>query len=265
MRYSVRHQTLYRFSDPVALEPHTVRLCPRGAAQRVLRFDISFEPNPIALCEQLDEFGNTVHRAWFEGMHDELRIETKLRAEALLSNPFAFVPEPQRLSTGDGDPAARELAEDLRREAGDEALPFVVALNSWLFANIGHEVRLTGSARPVAETLRLRTGACRDVTRVFQDVCAAVGLRSRFVSGYQAELEPGEREPHMHAWAEVWLDGGGWVGFDPTHGLAANDHLLALAAAPSPDEAAPISGTYRSNSATANLSHKLWIRTTRTP
>jgi transglutaminase-like putative cysteine protease len=73
------------------------------------------------------------------------------------------------------------------------------------------------------------------------EVCRAVGLAARFVSGYQ-EGDPEARERDLHAWAEVYLPGAGWRGYDPTHGLAVSDRHISLVAAAVPSYAAPVSG-----------------------
>jgi transglutaminase-like putative cysteine protease len=73
------------------------------------------------------------------------------------------------------------------------------------------------------------------------EVCRAMGLAARFVSGYQeGDLDQDER--HLHAWVEVYLPGGGWRGYDPTHGLAIADRHMALVASAVPSYASPIVG-----------------------
>jgi transglutaminase-like putative cysteine protease len=97
-------------------------------------------------------------------------------------------------------------------------------------------------------------GACRDLTVCAMAVCRAVGLPARFVSGYQ-EGDPMFEERDLHAWFEVWLPGGGWRGYDPTHGLAVADRHVALAVAPEPEGAAPVVGAFRGDGASVELSH----------
>ena len=83
-----------------------------------------------------------------------------------------------------------------------------------------------------------------------------MGLAARFVSGHQNSDDPDERG-EMHAWAEVFLPGGGWRGFDPSHGLAAGEQLLAVAAAADPAVAAPVSGSVRGTGATQTMSYEI--------
>ena len=106
-----------------------------------------------------------------------------------------------------------------------------------------------------------RTGACRDLTVLFMECCRSLGLAARFVSGYQ-EGDKGTDRRYMHAWAEVYLPGGGWRGFDPTHGIAVTDRHVAVASGPTPATAAPISGTFRGTGAIARMEAALRIEVT---
>ena len=90
----------------------------------------------------------------------------------------------------------------------------------------------------------LQEGACRDVTVLFLESARALGLPGRFVSGYQARpaVEDGRR--HLHAWAEVFLPGSGWRGWDVTHGTRVTDGHVALSAAPTQAGTMPIEGGF---------------------
>lgn len=99
-------------------------------------------------------------------------------------------------------------------------------------------------------------GACRDLSVLFLAACRHVGLPARFVSGYhEGPPERGERE--LHAWAETYLPGGGWRGFDPSLGLAVADRHVAVAAAPDPRGAAPVAGTFRGPGRLVRLDHAI--------
>jgi len=102
------------------------------------------------------------------------------------------------------------------------------------------------------DTLANREGSCRDMAVLYIEACRHVGIASRFVSGYVERRPPGEPR-ELHAWAGVYVPGAGWRGFDPTQGLAVSNRHLTLATAAQPAGAAPVTGSFGGNGATATL------------
>ena len=134
-------------------------------------------------------------------------------------------------------------------------MPFLTTLTRRLHEEFAHTIREEGAAEPAESTLAARSGSCRDLSVLFCEACRSRGIPARFVSGY--EREAAVQEPaHMHAWAEVYLPGGGWRGYDPSQGLAVSTAHVALAAAADPLLAAPVSGTYRGK-AQARMSYSI--------
>src|SRR5262249_17936328 len=103
-----------------------------------------------------------------------------------------------------------------------------------------------------------RQGACRDLAVLFIDACRCLGIAARFVSGYQ-EGYGSTAKQDLHAWAEVYLPGAGWRGYDPTHGLAVADRHGAVAAAPDPLNAAPVTATYRGDNVTSEMNTQVSV------
>ena len=99
--------------------------------------------------------------------------------------------------------------------------------------------------------MREQEGSCRDLAVLFCAACRAVGLAARFVSGYERDASLQENGD-LHAWADVYLEGGGWRGYDPSRALAVASTHVAVAAASDPLLASPVSGTFR-GAATAKL------------
>jgi transglutaminase-like putative cysteine protease len=263
MRIQVHHSTQYLYDSPVFLEPHTFRLRPRDdGAQRLLSYRLDITPVPAGRSDCLDQDGNVAVEAWFDHKLTEWSIESEFAIETLRENPFDYVASTGMLALAPVYPesvaaslapymessqpsaAVRQFAASAAAAAGGHTLEFLTVLNRRLFEGFGHEVRDAGPPHPPEVTLGLKTGTCRDLVVLFAAAARAVGIPTRFVSGYEAGAANQEK-PNLHAWAEVYLQGGGWRGYDPSAGLAASTRHVAVAAAADPRLAAPITGTVR--------------------
>jgi transglutaminase-like putative cysteine protease len=297
VRFTIRHHTVYTYSRPASLGPHTLRFQPRSDGSQLLRsFDLVVVPEPVVLSHTLDAEGNTVARAWFSGLHQRVSITSRAVVEVTRSNPFDYLPDAGGTSLPPvySAPLRQRLAPALERATrpGETRSPDEVsALAAELAAGAGgvvafldrlsramharFEVCRREEGEPLApiETLRTRRGACRDLAVLFVDACRSVGLAARFVSGYQehgAERTTGGSARHaaperdLHAWAEVFIPGGGWRGYDPTHGLAVADRHVAVAAAADPADAAPVTGAFHGQ-ATATMTTELSISAAAVP
>ena len=261
MHITVVHRTVYRYSAPVFLEPHVVRLRPRtDAAQRLIQHQLSIAPEPLGQAVFLDQDGNIAAQVWFEGLAAELSLQTAFSVETLRENPFDFLlPSPgvlamppsysererdalqPYLATAD---SVGEYARDIAGRASGQTMPFLEALTRDLFENSAHVVRPEGAPHTPAETLLNRSGSCRDLAVLFCAACRAAGVPARFVSGYECSSHAAS-DVHMHAWAEVYVPGGGWRGYDPSRGIAVSTSHVTVAAAADPAMAAPVIGSFR--------------------
>lgn len=283
MIFRVHHVTRYRYSRPAFLEPQIIRLTPRSdPSQRLTDFRIEITPEPAGISQYLDAEGNSVVKAWFEGLADTLVLQSRFLARTLRNNPFGFLLDREadyRLPlVYDGaeaaalkrfcangrkaGAAAANYTQDVMEVARGETLRFLYGLNQRIYEEFRIVVRKKGAAYSPEETLSRREVACRDVANLFVECARVVGLAARFVSGYQ-EGDPDREDRHLHAWAEVYLPGAGWIGYDPTHGLAVADGHVAVAAAPKPAGAAPLSGTFRGTGVEATMQSSLTIDVTR--
>lgn len=234
---------------------------------------LSIEPEPVKLTWALDAEGNLAAHAWFEDLTRELRVATQFEVETLRENTFDFLwlEESDRLGFVYREQAALErfvgpesspcqLTKQALAESAGRTPEFLAALNRGIYESIRVVIREDGDTRPPDDTVRHGEGACRDLAWLFVSSCREVGLAARFASGYQAG-DPDTEERYLHAWAEVYLPGGGWRGFDPTLGLAVADQHVRVAAAATPAAAAPLVGSFRGSGATAQMETILSVTT----
>ncbi len=263
MLFEIAHRTRYRYSHPVFLEPFTVRLRPRSDASQTLRsYNIKVSPSPSGITHCNGLYGNSTETIWFDGLHENLLIEVHTLVETHHGNPFDFfVTDPTALTLpleyepqlarvlghyrvrDIGHPELAAFSLEMLRAAKHETIPFLTLLAEEIYQRLEYMLREHGDPWTPLETLAKGKGSCRDFAMLFIDICRSVGIASRFVSGYCIgdAAEGGD----MHAWAEVYLPGAGWRGFDPSRGLSVNDDYVAVAAGQLPQDAAPTFGSYR--------------------
>ncbi len=274
MRFSVRHQTIYRYSAPVRLTGHVLRLNPRPDAGALLSRILAIDPQPVRRDDAIDRFGNLVTRVEFDGFTDVFRIESRFAIDVEPALPISAADAPPALPWGsdasgpnavylgdEADGAVRAFARKLAVDSGGDPLAFLDRLNTTIFRDIRHDIRPEGAARPPEETLALGHGACRDVTMLFLAACRSLGVPARFVSGYQAHADTPDGRRHLHAWAEAFAPGSGWRAYDPTHGLDVSDGHVALCAAPDQAATMPVEGGYYGEAVSSTLSYAVEIAT----
>ncbi len=276
MQFNIQHQTRYRYSRPVQLSPQQLRFRPRDdGAQRVISYQLEILPTPQGRNEYLDLEGNQVTQAWFGGETDSFEIIASMQVQTIRRNAFDFLLAPDAavlpidhahddcarsyLERIMPDDSVTAFAAELSMAVGRNTLSFIDQLNRRLFAEFKQIHRDTGAPQSPAVTLQSRQGACRDLAVLFVDCCRAEGLAARFASGYQRGNLQSERR-HLHAWPEVYLPGGGWRGFDPTHGVALADTHITIAAAAHARDTMPVIGNFFGSGAASTLDFSLQIQ-----
>lgn len=267
MRFSVRHATTYRYSTPIVLAPHVLRLSPR-ASEGVARRSIIVTPAPVEQREELDGDGNTLTRVTFgSAPTSELFIESTFAIETrppVVPLVGASAPLPWPGADTNTDPGVAAFARQLAAEAGNDPVAFLNHLCQTMHARADKHVRTEGDAQSPAETLTTWRGACRDYTVLFMAAARSQGLLARFVSGYQVAAETPDGRFYLHAWPEVFIPGVGWCGWDPTHGIPVGEGHVALYAAPEQAGTMPVTGGFYFDgpTVTSTLDFELRIETT---
>jgi uncharacterized protein (DUF2126 family)/transglutaminase-like putative cysteine protease len=268
---ALHHRTHYRYDRPVMHSPHIVRLRPAPHCRTsILSYSQKIRPVDHFINWQQDPFSNYLARLVFPKPMRELLVEIDLVAEMAVYNPFdffleesaekcPFVYEPAVkkqlapfLETAPPGPRLRDYlaAIDIKK---NRTIDFLVELNQRLWRQIRYVIRLEPGVQTPEQTLELNSGSCRDSAWLLVNILRNQGLAARFVSGYLIQLKPDVKSldgpsgaskdfTDLHAWAEVFLPGAGWIGLDPTSGLLAGEGHLPLACSPEPSGAAPITG-----------------------
>ena len=261
MHLHVRHESEYTYDLPVALGPQTLYLYPRTYPyQRLLDYQLTIDPKPSRIVQNIDVEGNVQQLVYFDHPTRSLRVTAEIQLQSDEFNSFDFVLFPfdtQRvpfrypkyvedilqpyLKRVGVTERVEAWAKQIAAGAGWQTTAFLMALNQSI-REFAYEIREVGAPFSPEQTLTLRKGSCRDYTTLFMAACRSLGIAARFVSGYL--FGNPQQEHQLHAWAEVYLPGAGWRGFDPTEGsIVVNRHIFLTSTA-TPELAAPISGTF---------------------
>ena len=270
----IEHRTTYTFDRAVRIHPHVLRLRPAPHCRTpILAYSLRVTPSEHFVNWQQDPFGNYLARLVFPEPATHLDVTVDLVADLTVINPFDFfVEDSAKAFPFDYEP---QLAADLEpyvRVAGpagpllDKWLTgvralnaqtpiadYLVELNRRLYKDVAYSIRMEPGVQAPEDTLARGIGSCRDTGWLLVDALRRLGLAARFVSGYLVQLtadQPSLDGPHgptadftdLHAWAEVYIPGAGWIGLDPTSGLFAGEGHIPLACTPHPVSAAPITG-----------------------
>jgi uncharacterized protein (DUF2126 family)/transglutaminase-like putative cysteine protease len=273
IKVALKHKTTYQYDRLVMLSPHIVRLRPAPHCRTpILAYSLKIDPAEHFINWQQDPYGNYQARLVFPEPTTELSVEVELIADLTVINPFDFFIDtsaeeyPFRyepalarelapyLETEPAGPRIRALVQELRHDC-IRTLDYIVEINHRLCEMIGYVIRMEPGIQACDETLALKSGSCRDTAWLLVQVLRHLGLASRFVSGYLIQLKPDVLAldgpsgtsvdfTDLHAWAELYVPGAGWIGLDPTSGLLAGEGHIPLACAAEPVNASAITGGF---------------------
>jgi len=265
MKIRIQHKTTYRYAEEVAFGPHRMLLRPREGHDIHIEESI-LEVSPAHCIRWIrDVYGNSIAVVDFLQRSSNLVVYSEVVLNHFETNPFDFHIEPEAIRYPFSYPPEPSLElsallqpafpEDtshvknwLRRfwQPGQttDTLALLQQMNGAISHDFQYTIRNEPGVQSPAQTLAKLSGSCRDFATLFIEACRCLGLGARFVSGYILSGGAAGAQASTHAWAEVYLPGGGWRGFDPTMGLLTTSQHVTVAVSRHPENAMPISGSY---------------------
>jgi transglutaminase-like putative cysteine protease len=281
MQIRIHHETTFAYDAPIFESTMELRMQPRtDQCQRCLGFDVSILPEARP-SRYTDFVGNTVHHFNIPSRHESLRLVATSVVEV------AAVPPPPRVSADawaaldalsdsaehwdwlhpshfarPSEPLSR-FAEELGLGRRDDPLTVLESMNQSLATAICYERGSTRVDSPIEECLSLRKGVCQDFAHVFIALARGLGIPTRYISGHLVHLGSDgavSGDGATHAWAESFVPGAGWIGFDPSNRQGVGAGHVAVALGRDYADVPPTRGTFR-GVAKSDLS----VRVTATP
>ncbi len=264
-RLRINHLTVYQFSSPVTLQPHRLLLRPReGHDVRIEASKIDISP-AYRIKWYRDVFDNSVAVASFREAAPRLAISSEviiqhydvapldfIVEDYAVRYPFEYQPEErvdlapfQQLVYPHQKAMIHRWLEQLGLTQGPiETYVLLDRLNRTIASQFQYVVREEPGVQSPTQTLISCSGSCRDYATLFIEACRTLGLASRFVSGYSHTPATEADHATTHAWAEVYLPGPGWKGFDPTAGELTSTRHIPVAVARHPEMVPPVAGSF---------------------
>jgi transglutaminase-like putative cysteine protease len=248
MRLFVDYQTRYIYSEPARRMIQLLRLTPQSfPGQHVLEWRIDVDSD-ARLREGRDGFGNIIHMLYVDHPVDRLTISvcgqvlTENRSglvEGLAGElpPLVFSRETKLTQPS---PGLQALAREI--DAGGSTLEKLHRLMGHIHKSMRFDTDGTDTGTTAAQSFAAGHGVCQDLAHIFISVARSIGTPARYVSGHIFRRDGAHLQEAAHAWAEAWIDDLGWIAFDPTNGVCADDAYVRIATGLDYLDAAPFAG-----------------------
>lgn len=261
----IRHTTTYKYPNEVTFLPHKLLFRPReGHYVRIRSSLLRIEPeNQVRWHRDVND--NSVAVVNFKTPSDTLIIASEVIIENRDDTPLDFLIDesavnfPFKHDVEESNDIMPFLGSSFPKETdalqgwikqfwkkGEKVETYVLLdnINKAIHEQIAYKVREEPGVQSPLTTLTQKTGSCRDMATLFIETCRALGMAARFISGYQyvegLPIESGS----THAWAEIYLPGAGWKGFDSTAGGLVDSNYIPIAVSTNPETVPPISGAF---------------------
>ncbi|MFA5214456.1 transglutaminase N-terminal domain-containing protein [Sulfuricurvum sp.] len=278
-RYKIIHRTYYNYSEAVTLGAQSLLLRPREDYElRIESFSLKITPDATLLWHR-DIEGNSVAIANFILPTSQLLIESEViiqqynefpldflvsdyallypftyqNEEAILLSAYRALPDSETIRVVD-----KWIANFWHPGEKIQTYMLLQQIAEHINRTLTYRVREEPGVQSAIKTLACGTGSCRDFAFLFMEAVRCMGLASRFVSGYLYAPLMTSEIGSTHAWAEVYLPGAGWKGFDPTIGKIVGSDHIAVAVARLPEAVPPIAGSF-SGSAISSITVGVWV------
>lgn len=279
-RLKILHRTYYNFSGAVQLGVHRLLLRPReGHDLQIESSRLDITP-PASVRWTRDEYDNSVATATFDVTATQLAIVSEVIVHqyhdapldfyldaSAVNHPFIYDAESavalrpyfgSMVGASHNPPLWNWLSQVHRIGQTIPTYELLQRLMLSIQRSFSYQVREAAGVRSSAETLSLGSGSCRDFAALFIESAHLLGIAARFVTGYlntpTSQLDFGA----THAWAEVYLPGAGWIGFDPTIGELASNKHVAVAVGRLPQALSPVTGSFFGAPGT-NMDVGVWV------
>jgi len=251
MRLRISHATTYSYAAPPSVVTQILRLTPRNYDGQYVadwRIDLSQD---CQLHQHEDAFGNITHAFTAEGPFDELvvlvegEVETQDTQGVVSGTVERFPPQffLRETALTQADAAIIDFAESARSGDGKDPLSLMHTLMKALNREITFDTSPTESTTTAAQAFTLRRGVCQDLTHIFIAAARQLGNPARYIGGHLRRLDGMTAQEAGHAWAEVYVENLGWVGFDATNGISTTEAHVRVAVGLDYLGAAPVRGT----------------------